>query len=312
MVTNAALIFNIQKLSTEDGPGIRTTVFFKGCPLKCRWCHNPEGIDPQPQLMWTETRCIDCKTCIKTCQNKVLTFTKTGLHINRQKCLRCGKCAEACPSNALELIGKPYEIKKLIEEVEKDRPFYNQSQGGVTCSGGEPTMQLQPLSDFLKICKQTGIHTALDTSGYIKWEALEKILPFVDLVLYDLKLIDSEKHKQYTGVPNDIILENAKSIAKLGIPMWIRTPIIPNHTDSDENVRDIAQFIKNYLLPAVKRYDLCAFVNLCKGKYARLGINWRFNDTPLLKKENMDHLAELARKIGVPNVCWAGPTRLEK
>ena len=303
--------FNIQKLSTEDGPGIRTTVFFKGCPLRCRWCHNPEGIDPRPQLMWFGIRCIGCQTCVKTCENGVLKLTKDGLQINREKCLRCGNCAEACPSTALELVGKDYSVEKLFIEVEKDRPFYEQSKGGVTCSGGEATMQTQQLLEFLKICKQNQIHTALDTCGYLKWENLEKLLPYVDLVLYDLKLIDSKKHREFTGVPNELILENAKLIAKRGNTMWIRTPIIPGHTDSDENIKQIAIFIKNNLLPAVERYDLCAFVNLCKAKYERLGIDWFFKDASALKKSELERLAKVARDQGVPNVVWSGPTQRE-
>lgn len=307
----SALVFNIQKLSTEDGPGIRTTVFFKGCPLKCRWCHNPEGMDPRPQLMWTDTRCIGCKTCIETCKNSALTLTKAGVQIDREKCKRCGECAEACPSTALELIGKQYTIKNLFIEVEKDRPFYEQSKGGVTCSGGETTMQFDALLEFLKMCKENKISTALDTCGYIKQEKLKLLLPYVDLVLYDIKLIDSQKHKEYTGVPNDLILENIKFIAKQGNEIWIRTPIIPDHTDDEQNIRAIAQFIKAYLLPAVTRYDLCAFVNLCKAKYERLGINWMFKDTPALPKHKLEQLAEVARQVGLPNVVWSGPTRRE-
>ncbi len=310
-MTKAALVFNIQKLSTEDGPGIRTTVFFKGCPLKCKWCHNPEGIDPRPQLMWTDTRCIGCKTCVQTCKNDALKLTKAGIIIDREKCKRCGDCAEACPSTALELIGKKYDPEQLFIEVDKDRPFYEQSQGGVTCSGGEATMQLEALREFLRICKEKGIHTALDTCGYIKTENLETVLDFVDLVLYDLKILDPDKHKEYTGVPNDLILKNVKMIAERGIPIWIRTPIIPDHTDSEENIREIAQFITEYLLPAVKRYDLLAFVNLCRAKYERLGIDWVFKETPMLPKAKLEHLAEIAREVGVSNVVWAGPTKRE-
>ncbi len=304
----SAMIFNIQKLSTEDGPGIRTTVFFKGCPLKCRWCHNPEGIDPRPQLIWIGVKCIGCQTCIQTCEHNVLTFSKAGLQIDRARCRRCGACAEACPSTALELIGKKYTIENLFVEIEKDRPFYEQSQGGVTCSGGEATMQIEPLTEFLKLCKQNNIQTALDTCGYVKRENLERVLPYVDLVLYDLKILDSEKHKEYTGVSNERILENAKYIAQQEIPMWIRTPIIPGHTDSEENITQIARFIKDHLLPAVKRYDLCAFVNLCKAKYERLGIDWAFKNTPLVTREKMEYLAKVARQNGVPNVVWSGPT----
>ncbi|MFX1293503.1 MAG: glycyl-radical enzyme activating protein [Promethearchaeota archaeon] len=310
MVEKSAVIFNIQKLSTEDGPGIRTTVFFKGCPLRCRWCHNPEGIDPRPQLIWTDRRCIGCKTCIEICENNALILSELGVQINRKNCIRCGVCAEACPSTALELIGKSYTLENLFIEVEKDRPFYEQSQGGVTCSGGEATMQFQFLAKFLKICQQNKTHTVLDTCGFIKRKNLEKILPFVDLILYDLKILNSRKHKEYTGVPNDLILDNAKYIAKQGIPMWIRTPVIPGHTNSEKNIKEIALFITAHLLLVV-RYDLCAFVNFCKAKYERLGINWFFKDTPLLTKSDLEHLAELARENGVPNVVWSRSIKRE-
>ncbi len=307
------LVFQIQKMSTEDGPGIRTTVFMKQCPLKCVWCHNPESILKTPQLEWLKHKCIGCKTCIETCKLKALSLDKDGIHIDREKCTSCGECAEACPSTALNMIGKLWKLEDLFYEVEKDKVYYTKSNGGVTVSGGEPTQQPDFIADFLKICKENGISTALDTCGYASKSVYEKILPYVDLVLLDIKLIDSDKHKEYTGVPNETILENAIYISKYvsdhGKEIWIRTPMIPKYTATDENIRGIGEFIVEKLNNIPTRWDLLAFNNLCTSKYERLDMNWPLKDEPLMKKEEMEYFSEIAKNTGVNNVKWSGMTK---
>ena len=313
MAASEALIFQIQKFSTEDGPGIRTTVFFKQCPLKCIWCHNPESILKSPQLEWFKHKCIGCKTCIETCQQKALSFDKNGLNIDREKCTECGECVVECPSTALNMLGTWWKLEDLFYEIEKDKVYYTESNGGLTVSGGEPTQQPDFIADFLKKCKENGISTAVDTCGYASKKVYEQILPYVDLVLLDIKLIDSDKHKEFTGVPNEAILENAIWISNYlkgnGKKMWIRTPIIPLYTAIEENIKGIGEFIVNKLNNFPERWDLLSFNNLCASKYERLNIDWSLKDILLIKKEEMEHFLNIAESTGVKNPHWSGLIR---
>ena len=203
------LVLNIQRLSTEDGPGMRTTVFFKGCPLHCAWCHNPESISPRPQVHWLETRCIACHTCLDVCPSAALAAVENGIVIDQSKCDGCGDCSRACPSGALELLGRQYGLDELVGELVKDRAFFEKSdQGGITLSGGEPTLQFDFTLQLLQKLRAQQLHTALDTCGVCKESDLLQLLPLVDLVLYDLKLVDSQAHRFRTGGDNRIILDN--------------------------------------------------------------------------------------------------------
>ncbi|MHA1437317.1 MAG: glycyl-radical enzyme activating protein [Promethearchaeota archaeon] len=309
------MIFEIQKMSTEDGPGIRTTVFFKQCPLKCIWCHNPESILKIPQLQWFEHKCIGCLTCIETCKQKALKLDKKGMHIDRNKCKSCGECVEECPSTALKLLGEWWNLEDLFKEIEKDKVYYIKSGGGITVSGGEPTMQPDFIENFLRICKENGISTALDTCGYASKKIYERLLTYVDLILFDIKVIDSKKHKEFTGVPNEKILDNAiwlvNILEKTNKEMWIRTPIIPGYTATEDNIKGIGDFIVNKLKNFPNRWDLLAFNNLCTAKYERLDLNWVLKDEPLMKKEEMEYFYEIAKSTGVKNVQWSGMTKRE-
>ena len=311
------LVLEIQRMSTEDGPGIRTTLFLKGCSLACTWCHNPESISPRPQVQWIESRCIGCMTCVSACPKKALEKGPEGIRILREKCDGCGICATECPSTALELLGTFWEVDDLADEVEKDRAYFENSGGGVTVSGGEPALQADFTAAFLENLRKRGISTALDTCGEASREAYEKILPHADLLLFDLKVMDPALHKKFTARKNDRILENiafaAGFVKKKGAPMWVRTPVIPDFTASEAIIRDIGKFIGESLNGAVTRWDLCAFNNLCRDKYTRLGKDWVLAGSGLLEKSVMEHLAQVAKKSGVdPNIVqWSGSTKLE-
>lgn len=305
-----SIVFNIQRFSTEDGPGIRTTVFLKGCPLSCLWCHNPEGIGMKPQLMWYETRCIGARDCIDACPEDALKLTPDGIIIDRELCTACGECEEACPAAALEVIGKIYTPQEVFIEVEKDEAFYRNSGGGVTLGGGDPAMQTEAASEILRLCKEAGISTAVDTTGAFNSRVYESILPYTDLILFDLKQMDEKLHKESTGVGLKNILKNARGFGQGNIDVWVRTPIIPGWTDGEENIREIARFIKENM-PATVRYELLAFNNLCKDKYERLDSTFPLSDAPLIEKEKMERLAEIAVEEGAPDVRWSGATKLE-
>lgn len=317
--TIKARLLEIQRMSTEDGPGIRTTVFLKGCYLQCSWCHNPESISPKPQLQWLKSNCIGCQLCVAACPNNTLTYVDNQIVIDRNICEACGICVEECPSGALEIMGQEVTVEEVVQEVLKDKAYFEKSGGGITVSGGEPTMQAGFVAEFLKRMKENGIHTALDTCGLGTHTAYEKILPYTDLILYDIKEIDSKKHQEFTGSPNEKILNNLLVISEWmkinGTPkeLWIRTPVIPDATDTEENIAGIGKFIaENKLHP--DRWELCAFNNLCNDKYLRLGTRWVFEKYGLLEADEMNRLVIVAKNSGVDSetVLWTGSVKTEE
>ncbi len=262
------IIFDIRRFSIHDGPGIRTAVFFKGCQLRCWWCHNPEGQFPEPEVIINKDRCIsNCRECVKICSNNAISKTRT-IRIKKEKCELCGKCEKVCPSEAIELIGRKVTAEDVLNEIEKDSAFYKESNGGVTFSGGEPLMQINFLNSLLDECKKRKVHTTLDTSGYAKFETIKPLAKKVDLFLYDLKLMDDRKHKKYTGVSNAHILKNLQMLSKIHKNIEIRIPLITGITDTEENIGQIIKFLAE--LKSVKNISLLPYHTIGNKKYVRL------------------------------------------
>lgn len=305
-----ALIFDIYKGTTNDGEGIRDTVFFKGCPLSCRWCHNPEGISPKNRV-WHEIKiCIGCGLCENACSKNAVIATEDGIKINGS-CILCGKCILECPTKSLSFVAKEYTVSELKEEIVKDKEYFKASGGGVTASGGEAMMQCDFVRDFFLGMKKEGINTALDTTGFCSWEKLFEVLKYTDTVLYDLKVINSFLHRKWTGVDNGIILENITKVAEYikenkCLKLWIRTPVITGYTDKKEIISDICNFIKTLPQDTVERWELCAFNNSCNHKYKKLGLDWELKDAPLISKEKMESLLTIAKKSGAKEVISSG------
>ncbi|NCB73774.1 MAG: glycyl-radical enzyme activating protein [Clostridia bacterium] len=306
-------ILNYQRMSTEDGPGLRTTLFVKGCPLRCAWCHNPESIDGASSVEWIKVRCMGCHSCISSCKRGAITAEAEGIKIDSDKCERCFTCVEACPTGALERRGEEASVETVFGELIKDKAYFG-AQGGVTLSGGEIMLQSQEVAELLKMLKDAGISTAVDTSGFCKREDLERMLPYTDLVLYDLKLADNTRHEKWTGVSNERILENFEYLDEIrrstrpDLGLWVRTPIIPEATDDEDNIRALARIVRD----RADRWELCAFNNLCRDKYERTSKDWVFKEAGLMTRGQMQRLVEAAQDEGAKNVIYTGKTRLEE
>jgi len=310
---STATVLNIQRMSTEDGPGIRTTVFLKGCTLTCTWCHNPESIASRPQLVWNGGSCIGCRGCVEACPTGALSADEQGVSPDRDRCEVCGACSEECPSNALELLGQPWTLDALVAEVAKDKPYFARSGGGVTVSGGEPGVQAGFVAAFLQACQAQGLHTVLDTCGACSTDALLSMAAHADLVLYDLKLADEAAHEQYAGRHNGEVIGNLEALVQAETDLWIRTPLIPGITATADNVRAIGRIVADHAADRVERWELCAFNNLCEHKYTRLGLTWTLAGVGLLTRDQLDRLGEVARLSGVnpDRVHVTGSARLE-
>ncbi len=306
-------VFEVIRGSTHDGPGVRTTVFFKGCPLRCTWCQNPEGLTSAPEVWWEPRKCIGCRRCLDVCRSGALLEAREGgLRIERQHCACCGACVEECAPQALTFTSRARSLDSLLREALKDKAYYHAFGGGVTVSGGEPLSQYPFVAEFLRRLQEAEVHTALDTCGLAPASAFAAVLPYTDHILFDIKFVDSALHRTHVGQGNETIHANLALTAdfirqanreqtpdKTGDRrLWIRTPLIPGATATPENITAIGHFIHDHLEDVCERWELCAFNPACGNKHEKLGLAWPYAECPLMSEAEISTLAEAARATG--------------
>lgn len=291
------LVFDIQRFSVKDGPGIRTTVFLKGCPLACAWCHNPEGMTTKPDLMLSPDRCVRCGACVDVCPASPCAGPAAERGSDPSRCTGCGACVEACPTGARHLAGRLMGVDELLDEVERDRVFYDESGGGVTFSGGEPTMQVGFLLAALEACGRAGIHSAVDTSGACDLDDLLAVAKRTDLVLFDVKVMDPERHLRCTGVSNEGLLANLRALARCHDQIWLRVPVVPGINDDEENMAATARLAVS--LPAVRRVHLLPYHRFGSHKRSRLGVRRAQNG---LRPPTAERLQSLAGQLAAAGI----------
>lgn len=289
---NKGTVFNIQKMSIHDGPGIRTTVFFKGCPLNCLWCSNPESQRVEKEVACFQTRCVKCGYCAEVCPKGLIEKQPPFEITDRSQCDLCGICVKECCTNGKKVVGEDYTIEELLHEVLKDKSFYDSSGGGVTFSGGEPLMQHEFLIEMLKVCKENGVHTAIETTGFGKTEDLLSAAAHLDLVFFDVKHMNDERHQEITGVSNKLILENLAALAAVHDNIIVRIPVIPGINDDDINIAKTAEYITSV---GISQLELLPYHNLGEVKYAQIGRTYQLSEVKTPDEKRMADLAGVAK-----------------
>lgn len=303
VIERKAFIFNKQKYNMYDGPGVRTLVFFKGCPLRCKWCSNPEGLERKYQIMFKPTTCVSCGSCVPVCPQKIHSISPSGEHIIDRDidCIGCGQCVEACVPDALKVAGQQVPISELLEYVEQDRAFYEQSGGGVTLGGGEVTSQPEAAINLLQACKQEGLHTAIETCGYTKKETILRFAEYVDLFLFDLKHIDPDRHFELTGVRNEMILENMEELIMKRKHVKVRMPMLKGINDSEAEIRGVIEFLKPFKeFKNFEGIDLLPYHKLGVNKYVQLGMDYPIEGDPSLDDADLDRIEGWIREYDFP------------
>lgn len=293
------VVFNIQRFSVHDGPGIRTTVFLKGCPLRCAWCSNPEALQAEPQIITRDAKCIRCGKCVEACPEQAIAVVGNKRTIDWEHCNSCLKCAEVCPSGAIEATGRHMTVAEVMDPVRRDAGYYEHSGGGMTVSGGEPLVQWHFALQLLREAKEMELHTALDTTGCVDWKILDEALNFTDLVLYDVKHTNSARHQEGTGVPNERILDNLRrTAAKSGMRVWVRYPLIPCFNDSEQTLEELCSLVLS-LQPAVEKISLLPYHKFGEAKYAALGKRYPWKDKPEMGEAQVEKLRKLVESHSI-------------
>jgi pyruvate formate lyase activating enzyme len=294
------IVWDIRKYTLHDGPGIRTTVFLKGCPLACQWCCNPESHASEPEIAWTAERCLACGRCGTACARDAIAVDRSGRrHIDRSRCDVCGACADECPGQAMTVIGREMTVEDVLHDVGQDAVFYRRSGGGLTLSGGEPLAQAPFAAELLRRYKgdYVGFHATIETCGEAEWPAFALVVPYADLFLYDIKHMDTVEHRRVTGVGNERILENAASLAAVGVPLVVRLPLVPGVNDGEKNLRRTADFARSVL--RVDRLDLLPYHRLGTPKYARLGRRYAMGDVAAVSDAAVTQARETLQRCGL-------------
>jgi len=294
-------IFNIQRFCTHDGPGIRTTVFVKGCPLYCQWCHNPEGLSRDREMSYDPARCIGCRACLEACEHGAHEFLPDGQHTrDATRCVSCGECVENCFAGALEAIGEEKTAQEVVDVVLRDKPFYDNSEGGATLSGGEPLFQPDFSAAILQLCRREEIGTAIETSSLVSWSVIERFMPLVDHWMCDVKHVDDDRHRELTGTANRQILDNVRRLCSEGASVMIRLPLIPTLNDDEESLRALGGFAGE--VAPKDGLELMPYHRIGQGKYERVEREYNLKELPEADDDDLRRAATLLREGGAENV----------
>jgi len=290
-VTAKRLVLSITRMTIHNGPGIRTLILFKGCPLRCLWCSTPEAQKDEAEIALSPDRCIHCEQCVPVCPTNAIDLTGGTMSVNRDMCNNCGKCAQVCYTEAIRLLGQEMTIEELLTEVNRDAIVYKHSRGGVTISGGEPLLNAEFTQELLRAFKEENVSVGVDTCGHVPWTKIEKLLPYIDFFLWDIKHMNDEEHRKFTGVSNKLILSNARSVSERNVPLHIRVPVIPGHNDSEENIRATCEFARD--LSSLVNVDLLPLHHLGKARYNSLNLAYPIADIPLMPDHVLHNIKRL-------------------